>query len=189
MLKKNISVVILILIIFSLASFFAVESYSPKDIDNINRGNSTSVTVNPSSFTHDYNKVSSPQSETVTLSFLPSSISNYTIKTTYNSPNGNLPVFLGDSEQCQSLNAPCSWVSSSTYGLGYRQTHPQLPEFSDQSVYKIIPANDKEDSIGINLSNFSDDTTIKLSIKENMLKTTVEKIKTLDLIFTAIPYY
>lgn len=94
------------------------------------------------------------------------------------SPETSLPFpeFNGDSQKCESTIRPCSWVSNSTLGLGYRLLKPANDLFKDQYAYQSIPAPAKGEPVDLLFINSETaenspeiQTSLKLLLSKNYL--------------------
>lgn len=157
---------------------------------------SLTFTLDPDSFVFPKFTASNPEIKTTSLKVKSGKNQGFSLTISQdNSANEKdskfeFPEFSGDSQDCEAVKTPCSWVTKSTYGLGFRLESPKTEEFKEKTSYKRIPVLKTGDPSGLLIEkNHEGEEDALISLKVNLPKKLLSSNWITTITYTVLPTY
>ena len=156
---------------------------------------SLTLAISPSAYTFDKISPNTPYIKPVLLSVKTGKNQGFSLTISQDNPpksNSKLifPEFKGDSGDCEGIKNPCSWISKSTYGLGFRLELPYTEEFQNPSLFKKIPIVSIGDPKGSLINKTKEgETQSKINLKVNLEKGSLATNWNALISYTVLPTY
>lgn len=156
---------------------------------------SLTLAISPSVYTFDKISPNTPDIKPVLLSVKTGKNQGFSLTISQDNPPKSdskleFPKFNGDSGDCEGIKNPCSWISKSTYGLGFRLEYPYSEKFQNPSLYKKIPIISIGDPKGSLINKIKEgETQSKINLKVNLPKTSLATNWNAIIAYTVLPTY